>query len=221
MLRGRQTESLPLQAAILWERLVFHSFPLLSHEFLWILRCSLLSCSTLLRYSLFPFPPLLFPALFSVDSHGEFSFVLPPLSVVVNPRLHLFQLWAKQKKSNQAPTPGRCQNLEVFVFWVVPLSLLDSIASCCHYFRGAFVLRHILLLFPVVIAPKSCPVPFVPPRGLFGIAARFYCIRFLTSFVSTLIETIENQFCVHAAGHCQYCLANIFCFFQARWSEFA
>ena len=69
MLRGRQTESLPLQAAILWERLVFHSFPLLSHEFLWILRCSLLSCSTLLRHiHYFRFPrfcflpsPLLIP----------------------------------------------------------------------------------------------------------------------------------------------------------------
>ena len=41
--------------------------------------------------------------------------ISPPVCIVFDPRFLLF----RQKKITQAPTPGRCQQLNLFVWWVV------------------------------------------------------------------------------------------------------
>ena len=190
----RQTP-LRLQAAILWDRLVFHCLCFLSRDILCILRCSLLSCSTLLRHiHYFRLPPLLFScpsfdsrsiSLHVFDSRSKFSFVLPPLTIVLNPRLHLFRPWAKQKKINQARRPGRCQHLNFLYSGLFSFVLLNIIAWYWHYCRP-FLLSSIH-----------------------------------DFFISTLITTKENQSSAWLPVTASYCLANIFYCFQARFSEFA
>ena len=87
-------------------------------EIVCVLGCALLSSSTLCRHVgtisaallfcsifLFCFPP------YFLWSLVQFHFLLPPVSIVFEPGLLLFQPWAKEKKINQASTPGHCQLL--------------------------------------------------------------------------------------------------------------
>ena len=150
ILRDRQTDRLIASSGgHLWDRLVFHCLSFLAADsfvFSGVLFC--LAQHFCALFIIFVYLRVLFPVLLSLDSRiisvqpfysrDEFSFILPPLSIVLNPRLHLFRPWAKQKKINQAPTPGRCQHLKLFVFWVVLFCLAQHYCVILPLFRRRF-----------------------------------------------------------------------------------
>ena len=114
---------------------------------------------------------------------------------------------SKRKKITQAPTPGRCQQLNLFVLGVVLFCLAQL-----YYV--------ILSLFP----RRLCFAPyfsFVSRGGLFGTSARFLLSWNLEFFCFNPEQNKRKLFKLPCLVPASYCLANFVIWFPGHIEQFA